>query len=235
MVVARQVRRVPANARVAVERAVTRDAGRTPWMYTSFLMSMCSSSTGLWRAGLNMGGHLDAAETSFVRNRIPRANTFRLPCDAKINEEAGMVCRLLWRIPGVFIAAIMTCAPIWAQDSPSRLHLQTSSLPNARFEVLQSTLAVRHTYRLDRFSGRVWQLVRTKADDNAWEEMPVIDSPKIAAPSRARFQLFTSGFSVRHTFLLDTDSGKSWVVVTSKQKGADGSDFEIALWQPFAE
>lgn len=125
VVVARQVRRVPANARVAVERAVTRDAGRTPWMYPSFLMSMCSSSPGLWRAGLNMGGRLDAAETSFVRNRIPRANTFRLPCDAKINEDAGMVCRLLWRIPGVFIAAIMTCAPIWAQDS---LNLRGSHL-----------------------------------------------------------------------------------------------------------
>lgn len=140
---------------------------------------------------------------------------------------AGALC--------AFTLLLCSSMPLRAQESPSRLHLQTTSPPNARYEVLQSTLAVRHTYRLDRFSGRVWQLVRTKADDNAWEEMPVIDLPKIATPNRARFQLFTSGFAVRHTFLLDTDTGRSWLVVLSKQKGGDGTDFEVALWQPFAE
>lgn len=146
-----------------------------------------------------------------------------------------MNLRSMWRLASVFVASIMVCLPLWAQESPSRLHQHTTSPPNARFEVLQSTLAVRHTFRIDRFSGRVWQLVRTKADDNAWEEMPVIDLPKLAAPMRARFQLFTSGFAARHTFLFDTDTGKSWVVVMSKQKAADGSDFEVAVWQPFAD
>jgi hypothetical protein len=60
-----------------------------------------------------------------------------------------------------------------ADIAPS--HQQTSSVPGARFEVLQSTLAAKWTFRLDRYTGRVWHLVRTNDDDNVWEEMPVMD------------------------------------------------------------
>lgn len=50
--------------------------------------------------------------------------------------------------------------------------------------------------------------------------MLVIDRPAIATPTRARFQLFTSGLAARFTLLLDTDSGHTWQVVTSKRKTA---------------
>lgn len=135
----------------------------------------------------------------------------------------------------LFVACQVLALAAFAQDSPPRLHQQTTTPSNARYEVIQSSLAVRHTFRLDRYTGRVWQLVRTKDDDNAWEEMPVLDPPRVTNPSRARFQLFSSGFAVRHTFMFDTDTGKSWVVVSTKRKAADGSEYEIALWQPFAE
>jgi hypothetical protein len=103
-------------------------------------------------------------------------------------------------------------------QQPSNLHQQTTPPPGARFEILQSQLVARLTFRLDRFTGHVAQLVKTKEDDNAWDEMQVVGLPSIPNPARARFQLFTSGIAARHTFLIDADTGKSWVVVTAKRK-----------------
>ena len=122
-----------------------------------------------------------------------------------------------------------------AQDYPAPSPQYTSPVPSSRFEVMQSPLAAKWTFRLDKYAGRVWQLVRTKDDESSWEEMPVYDSLKVQAPTRPRFQLFTSGLAARHTFLIDTDSGKTWVLVTGKRKNKNGSEYEVTGWQPFAE
>lgn len=120
-------------------------------------------------------------------------------------------------------------------DVSVQSHQFTTTPPGARYEVLQSTIAARWTFRLDRYAGRVWQLVRTNDDDNTWEEMRVLARPQLQAPTRPRFQLFTSGLAARHTFLFDTDTGKTWLVVTGKRKEPDGSETEYNVWQPFAE
>jgi hypothetical protein len=120
-------------------------------------------------------------------------------------------------------------------DVTLRTHQLTTSPPGARFEVLQSTLAARWTFRLDRYTARVWQLVKTKDDDNTWDEMKVFERPQIQTPNRARFQLFTSGLAARHTFLLDGDTGRTWIVVTGKSKDKEGTEIEYHAWQPFAE
>ena len=125
--------------------------------------------------------------------------------------------------------------PAVAQQQPSDIHQQTAAPPNARFEIIQSELAAKWTFRLDRYTGRVAQLVRTKDDDNAWEQMEAIGLPSVPTPTRARFQLFTSGLAAKHTFLIDTDIGKSWVMVSAKRKNADGTEYDASIWEPFAE
>ena len=134
------------------------------------------------------------------------------------------------------ILACLVC-PGFAQanDFPSPPHQQTSPSSAARFEILQSLLAAKWTFRLDRYSGRVWQLVKTSDDDNTWEEMPVIGLPKGQNTGKPRFQLFTSGLAARHTFLIDNDTGKTWLVVTDKRKSKDGTEYDVNVWQPFAE
>ena len=135
----------------------------------------------------------------------------------------------------ILVAAMLAVAPSWvgAQDV-SHSHQQATPPANARFEIVQSQLAARWTFRLDRFSGRVAQLVTTVDEDNAWQEMEVIDLPTVSTPSRPRFQLFTSGLAARHTFLLDTDTGNTWRVVIGKRKRPDGTEYEVSVWQPFA-
>lgn len=130
---------------------------------------------------------------------------------------------------------IVLLSSIVGAQQPSDVHQQTTLPVGARFEVLQSELAAKWTFRLDRFTGHVAQLVRTQDDDNTWEEMRVIGLPAVSAPSRPRFQLFASGLAARYMFLIDTDTGKTWVVVTGKRKRTDGSEYEENVWQPFAE
>jgi hypothetical protein len=109
----------------------------------------------------------------------------------------------------------------------------TSPPQNARYEVVQSSLAAKWTFLLDRFTGRVFQLVRTPTDGVAWEVMAALRLPNIANPTQARFQLFTSGIAARHTFLIDTSTGASWSLVSSIQKNDDGTQSEIPTWEPF--
>ena len=131
----------------------------------------------------------------------------------------------------LFVLAI----PVFGQDYPSPAHQMTSAIPGARFEIIQSPIAAKWSFRLDRYTGRIWQLVKTKDDDNGWEETLVFGLPKIQSATRPRFQLFTSGIAARHTFLLDSESGKTWCLTSNKGKDKDGIQYDYNSWQPFVE
>ncbi len=134
-----------------------------------------------------------------------------------------------------FFVAISVVSSALAQEAPRPIHQQTTLPASARFEIIQSTLAARLTFRLDRYTGQVWQLVKTRDDDNTWEETPVSGLAKGTQSARPRFQIFTSGFAVRHTFLLDTDTGKTWLIVVSRRKNPDGTEYDQNVWAPFPE
>jgi hypothetical protein len=124
--------------------------------------------------------------------------------------------------------------PVLAQENPNDIHQTTAPPPGARFEIIQSEVAAKWTFRLDRFTGEVSQLVKTKAGDFAWEDTEVIGRNVGAQANRVRFQLFTSGIAARYTFLIDTDTGKTWQLTTSKEKLPDGTEQETNTWEPFA-
>lgn len=130
---------------------------------------------------------------------------------------------------GLFLVVETTLA------QASGLHQQTTPPLNAQFEVVQSQLAAKWTFRLDRFTGHVAQLVKTLDGENTWEEMLVPGLPIITAPARPSFQIFTSGLAARHTFLIDTDTGQTWVIVSVTQKRPDGTEYEVSAWEAFAK
>jgi hypothetical protein len=135
------------------------------------------------------------------------------------------------------LIAVLAALPCVAADVDVNVRSPqlTTTATGARFEIVQSTIAARATFRLDRYTGRIWELAKTKDDDNVWQETRVFDRPLIQAPNRPRFQIFTSGLALRHTFLIDGDTGKTWVLVSAKDKDKDGADFEYRAWQVFAE
>ncbi len=139
------------------------------------------------------------------------------------------------RYAAIVLAILVVLPDAVRAQEVSHFHQQTTASANARFEIVQSQLAALWTFRLDRFTGRVAQLVKTTNDANTWEEMEVIGLPLISSPSRPRFQIFTSGLAARHTFLLDSESGETWVIITGKRKRPDGTEYEVILWEPFAK
>ncbi len=145
----------------------------------------------------------------------------------------------------VIFVVLMFGGTLLAQE-PSNIHQHTTPPPNARFEIIQSELTAMWTFRLDRFTGHICQLVAidTGAKEGesvrpngnvTWEDMPVVGIGRVENPTRAHFQIFTSGLAAIHTYLIDTDTGKMWVLVKGQRKRDDGTKYEVNLWQPFAE
>jgi hypothetical protein len=131
-------------------------------------------------------------------------------------------------------------------QEPEGIHQHTAPPADARFEIVQSELAAKWTFRLDRFTGHVAKLIAVNPDAKegetvtpngsvGWEDTPVIGIGLVEKPTRAHFQIFTSGIAAIHTYLIDTDTGKTWVLVSDKAKRDDGTEFEVNKWQPFVK
>lgn len=129
------------------------------------------------------------------------------------------------------ILAVVVAQSVHAQENTPP---HTSSLisPNARFEIVQSQLVFRNTFRLDRTCGAVSQLVLASNDEQAWEPMGIVKLPPCVFDGKLHYQLFMSALATKGTFLMNTDSGKSWVLV--RGVGKDNKDTG-RFWAPFVE
>ena len=122
-----------------------------------------------------------------------------------------------------------------AQSSASDIHRATTSPSDARFEIIQSQLAAKWTFRLDRYTGHVRQLVKTQDGGSAWQAMSVEGLPELLRPNKPRFVIFTSGLAARHTFLMDTETGNTWVPVSTTFPIEGGDPVEIVEWWPLEQ
>jgi len=112
----------------------------------------------------------------------------------------------------IFVVFLMLSKSLFAQSKDANIHASTTVGTQSRYEIIQSTLAARWTFRLDKVCGNIGQLVATKNDGVTWESMIIMGLPKCLSDGKIRYQLFTSGLSARHTYLLNTESGKTWQV-----------------------
>jgi hypothetical protein len=103
-----------------------------------------------------------------------------------------------------------------AQDTnPAAVH--TSLDGHSRYEIVQSPVRSGYLFKLDKYTGDVWQYVEDDPQGAAvWRKMLVRDLPAASRTACERFQLFASGRITRDTFLLDTLSGRVWRAVDDK-------------------
>jgi hypothetical protein len=120
----------------------------------------------------------------------------------------------------------------FGQDDPHPAATrETEASSTSRFRIIQSDLAVRITFRLDRYTGAVSQIVKDNSGSTAWQAMDILPRPSVKLPDHPRFQIFTSGMAVKFTFLLDNDTGTTWQLCQTTEKQADGSDLTVEGWQ----
>ncbi|WP_394730725.1 hypothetical protein [Altererythrobacter sp. GH1-8] len=130
--------------------------------------------------------------------------------------------RRTFLLPLLFLCAFSTQSLAQSDQSPQ----STTATTDSRFEIVQSELAARWTFRLDKKCGNVAQLVSTETSSVAWQEMIVLFLPDCLASNKPRYQIFTSGLAARHTFLIDSQTGKTWILIQSG---------ETTYWGPFEE
>jgi hypothetical protein len=116
------------------------------------------------------------------------------------------------------LVASCLAPPASAQEDFTPPHTSSTISDGARFEIVQSQLAAKWTFRLDRMCGLVHQLVSTKDGGEAWEFMSIEDHPVCKMDGKAHYQLFSSSLAAKFTFLMNTDSGRTWFIVSKKDQ-----------------
>lgn len=85
--------------------------------------------------------------------------------------------------------------------------------PSERFQIFQSPLAAKWTFKIDRYCGRVSQLVVDKNEVYHWEVMDVSPKPSCGKEAKSHFEIFSSGLSAKFTFMYDASTGMTWQLV----------------------
>jgi hypothetical protein len=92
-----------------------------------------------------------------------------------------------------------------------------SAVPsNGRYEIVQSPVLTRLTFKLDRFTGNNWQLVVGTDGVYSWQPTPVEGLSSVSMPTAPRFQIFLSGRMGFYTYLLDCQTGQTWWYMDDK-------------------
>ena len=102
----------------------------------------------------------------------------------------------------------------------------STQMNNARFEVIQNPQVRKYTFYLDKVEGKVYQLVQSISDGLAWEEMTIYPKDNITY-TEPTYQIFMGGIAAADTFLINTKTGRTWVLV--KENGDDNKTF----WEEF--
>ena len=122
----------------------------------------------------------------------------------------------------LLIIALFLSVQFFAQDRQS----VSTQMNNARFEIIQSPIARKYTFFLDKIEGKVYQLVQTRTGGDSWQEMRVYpkDTQTYTEPT---YQIFIGSFAAADMFLINTKTGRTWVLV--KENGDEDQTF----WEEF--
>lgn len=122
----------------------------------------------------------------------------------------------------LLVCFLMLCsiAPSFADDVQIPVSTSTES---GRFEFIQSTIARRVSLMLDKYTGKVWQMVQISDRGDIGFEPVSKDIPSTDAKSqKINYQLYMSGTALRDCFLLNINTGEVWQL-------AEGKDEELVF------
>jgi hypothetical protein len=123
------------------------------------------------------------------------------------------------------VLTLLSCTSICTGEL-NEMQISTQIPQDARYELVQSQIAAKGTFRVDRYNGNVYQLVQDKDGNLTWELMQKLNHPKDSPKeSRINYQIFMSGIAYKYTFLMNIWTGATWQL---KQD----STTEALFWDP---
>src|SRR5690348_11221600 len=98
------------------------------------------------------------------------------------------------------IALLLFCS-LFGQETA--INNSTSVGPAARYQIVQSSLVIRDTFRVDTFQGNVWILTENTKGEFSWLLIRRLPHPlsRITHADKVNFQMFISGLAAKNTFL----------------------------------
>lgn len=141
------------------------------------------------------------------------------------------------------LAAILVLVTTNAKAFQNQAHTRIPE--NARYQIIQSSIALKDTFKLDTYTGTSWQLVQDPDGTLSWELLNRISfagnskpltftlaelaGAKVTDKNETRHQIsygiYTSGIAIKNTFLINFDNGHTWLLV-------ENSHHDL-LWEPF--
>ena len=104
-----------------------------------------------------------------------------------------------------------------------------TSTEGGRYEIVQSEIARKYCFKLDKYTGNVYQLVLKSNGDKTWQKMEVIglafDTIK---KDTINFQIFMGGMAVSDCFLINIHTGMTYQLYSD-------TDTEVLFWSYMKE
>lgn len=103
---------------------------------------------------------------------------------------------------------------------------QTNSQTSGRFEIVQSTLLNRLMFKLDKYTGKTFQIVDAGDSTIVWQEVLTKKHflSDLKNPGKINYQIFLSGFMAKLTLLININTGATWQLVQD--------DVDEVFWDP---
>ena len=97
----------------------------------------------------------------------------------------------------------------------------STSQTGGQFEIIQSPIARKFTFKLDKYGGYVWQLVLANDNSFAWQPVAILNMyqkyPDNDKNKDITYQFFMGGASVQDCFLMNIKTGDTWQLKYSEQ------------------
>lgn len=119
-----------------------------------------------------------------------------------------------------FISATLLVSVLWAQPSAGGARNSTSVAPDHRYELVQSNVTRLFTIRIDRYTGKTYQLVE-RSSRKTWEEIRMLDGQKQLKnlPLQVNFQVLASVLVGQEIYMWNVDTGVTWILNREPDRG----------------
>ncbi len=93
-----------------------------------------------------------------------------------------------------------------------------TSQTGGRYEIIQSNIKRSLLFRLDKYTGDVFQFVKTESEafPYLWQKIEIIGNREGDAPNTINYQLFLGGISAADCFLLNINTGRTFKLYEDK-------------------
>lgn len=112
----------------------------------------------------------------------------------------------------------------FAQRNTEKQAVSTSQT-GGRYEIKQSEIRRSLTFRLDKYTGEVYQLVEKKNDEFCWDYVKIYDQEKVDRNhyenKEITYQLYMGGKAVADCFLLNIKTGDTWQLIHDDEMNID--------------